>query len=211
VRWKVDNQDGDDTAYVLAVRRDGDADWRALSLGKPPFTSTSFEWNTETFADGWYRLRVSSSDAIANSPDRALEAARTSALFVVDNTPPTIAGLAVKGGKAEAEIADALSVVTELAFSIDDEPWRLATTVDGIFDDLRPSGLRLAVPSLAKGTHTLVGPRGGRGGQRGGRDGDLRRPVAGPRPRAGRSAPRGRVAPPPRPWSRRSSPTASSG
>lgn len=154
VRWKVDNQDGDDTAYVLAVRRDGDADWRALSLGKPPYTSTSFEWNTETFADGWYRLRVSSSDAIANSPDRALEAARTSALFVVDNTPPTIAGLAVKGGKAEAEIADALSVVTELAFSIDDEPWRLATTVDGIFDD-QAERLRLAVPTLAKGTHTL--------------------------------------------------------
>jgi hypothetical protein len=154
VRWKVDNQDGDDTAYVLAVRRDGDADWRALSLGKPPFTSTSFEWNTETFADGWYRLRVSSSDAIANSPDRALEAARTSALFVVDNTPPTIAGLAVKAGKAEAEIADALSVVTELAFSIDDEPWRLATTVDGIFDD-QAERLRLAVPTLAKGTHTL--------------------------------------------------------
>ena len=24
VRWKVDNQDGDDTAYVLAVRRDGE-------------------------------------------------------------------------------------------------------------------------------------------------------------------------------------------
>ena len=155
VRWKVDNTDGDDTAYTLAVRKDGDADWRALSLGKPPFTATTFEWNTETFADGWYRLRVTSSDALANSPDRALEASRTSALFVVDNTPPVIDGLAVKGGKAEARVSDALSVVTELAFSIDDEPWRLATTVDGLFDD-QLEALRLDVPAgLAKGTRTL--------------------------------------------------------
>ena len=154
VRWKVDNSDGDDTSYLLAVRKDGDADWRALSLGKPPFTSTSFEWNTETFADGWYRLRVTSSDAPANSADRALESSRTSALFVVDNTPPVIDGLAVKAGRAEARISDALSVVTELAYSIDDEPWRLATTTDGIFDD-QSEALRLAVPTLAKGTHTL--------------------------------------------------------
>jgi hypothetical protein len=154
VRWKVDNQDNDDSSYVLAVRKDGDADWRALSLGKPPYTSTSFEWNTETFADGWYRLRVTSSDAIANSPDRALESSRTSALFVVDNTPPSVDGLAVKGNRAEARVSDGLSVVTELAFSFDDEPWRLATTKDGIFDD-QSEELRLDVPTLAKGTHTL--------------------------------------------------------
>ncbi|MBK9037451.1 MAG: hypothetical protein IPL61_40440 [Myxococcales bacterium] len=155
VKWKIDNSDSDDTSYVLSVRRDGDADWRALSLGKPPFTATTFEWNTETFADGWYRLRVTSSDALANSPDRALEVSRTSALFVVDNTPPVVDGLAVKAGRADARITDALSVVTELAYAIDDETWRMATTVDGIFDD-QTEALRLAVPTtLAKGTHTL--------------------------------------------------------
>lgn len=154
VKWKVENPDSDDTAYQLSVRRDGDADWRALHLGKPPFTATSFEWNTETFADGWYRLRIVSSDAQANSPDRALESSRTSALFVVDNTPPTIEGLSVKSGRADARISDALSVITELAFSIDDEPWRLATTTDGIFDG-ETEALRLSIPSLSKGTHTL--------------------------------------------------------
>jgi hypothetical protein len=155
VKWKTENPDGDDTAYQLAVRRDGDADWRMLQLGKPPFTSTSFEWNTETFADGWYRLRVTSSDATANSPDRALESNRTSALFVIDNTPPVIEGLSVKSGRADAKISDALSVVTEVAFSVDDEPWRLGTTIDGIFDG-ETEGLRLDVPTgMAKGTHTL--------------------------------------------------------
>jgi len=155
VKWKVDNTDGDDTAFVLAVRKDGDADWRALQLGKPPFTAVTFEWNTETFADGWYRLRVTSSDAMVNSSDRSLEASKTSALFVIDNTPPVIENLSVKGNRADAKISDALSVVTELAFSVDDQPWRLGTTADGIFDAETESA-RLDLPAdLAKGTHTL--------------------------------------------------------
>jgi Bacterial Ig-like domain len=61
----------------------------------------------------------------------------------------------VKGGRADAKISDALSVVTELAFSIDDEAWRLGTTSDGIFDG-ETEAARLDVPAnLAKGTHTL--------------------------------------------------------
>lgn len=155
VKWKIDNSDSDDTAYVLAVRRDGDADWRTLQTGKPPLTATTFEWNTETFADGWYRVRVTSSDALANSPDRALTAQRTSALFVVDNTRPVIEGLTVKGGRAEARVSDELSVITEMAFSVDDGPWQLGTTVDGIFDG-EAEGVRVDLPGgLGKGTHTL--------------------------------------------------------
>lgn len=155
VKWKIDNGDGDETSYVLAVRRDGDADWRLLQTGKAPLTATTWDWNTETFADGWYRLKVTSSDAIGNSPDRALESSRQSVLFAIDNGRPAITGLAVKDGKAVATLDDALSVITELAFAIDDEPWRLGTTVDGIFDSTSES-LALPVPKgLARGTHTL--------------------------------------------------------
>jgi hypothetical protein len=155
LKWKIDNSDSDDTSYVLAVRKDGDADWRTLQTGKPPLTGTSFEWNTETFPDGWYRLRVTSSDSLSNSPDRAMTSQRTSPLFVVDNTRPVIEGLTVKGGRAEARVADELSVITEMAFSVDDGNWQLGTTVDGIFDG-EAEALRIDIPSgLSKGTHTL--------------------------------------------------------
>ncbi|HUQ06846.1 MAG TPA: hypothetical protein VM261_30345 [Kofleriaceae bacterium] len=155
LKWKIENTDSDDTGYVLAVRKDGDADWRTLQTGKPPLTATSFEWNTETFPDGWYRVRVTSSDALSNSPDRAMTSQRTSALFVVDNTRPVIEGLTVKGGRAEARVADELSVITEMAFSVDDGNWQLGTTVDGIFDG-EDESLRIEVPTgLSKGTHTL--------------------------------------------------------
>lgn len=155
LKWKIENPDGDETTYALAVRRDGDADWRTLQTGKPPFTATSFDWNTETFPDGWYRLRVTSSDALSNSPDRAMTSQATSALFVVDNTRPVLSGLTVKGTRAEARVVDELSVISEMAFSVDDGPWQLGATVDGLFDG-EEEALRIDLPGdLAKGTHTL--------------------------------------------------------
>ncbi len=155
VKWKVDNTDGDDTSYLLDVRREGEANWRALATGKAPLTATSWEWTTETFPDGWYRLRVTGSDAGANSPDRALTSSKTSALFVIDNQRPTVEALAVTFPRARARASDALSMIAEAAFSIDDGPWQLATSADGIFDDLGED-LRIDLPAdLAKGTHTL--------------------------------------------------------
>jgi len=71
VKWKIDNTDSDDTTYTLDARRDGEANWRPVGTGKVPLTVATWEWNTETYPDGWYKVRVTSSDAAANSPDRA--------------------------------------------------------------------------------------------------------------------------------------------
>jgi len=153
--WKVENPDNDDTTYTVQVRRDGEADWRALVSAKAALTSTSYEWNTETYQDGWYRVRVTSSDAAANSPDRALTSVATSALFAVDNTKPEISDLKVTAPKATAKVSDELSAITEMAFAVDDGAWQLGTTGDGIFDDLSETLVVQLPADLAKGTHTL--------------------------------------------------------
>ena len=156
VKWKIDNPDSDDTTYNLEVRRDGEANWRPLATGKTPLTATNWEWNTETFPDGWYRLRVTSSDSAANSPDRALTATKTTPLFSVDNQRPTIEGLKISYPRATARASDAINVITEMAYSVDDGPWQLGTTGDGIYDDLAED-LRIGLPKgLARGTHTLA-------------------------------------------------------
>jgi hypothetical protein len=155
VKWKIENPDNDDTTYKLEVRRDGDADWRTVQTGKTPLTTNSYEWNTETFPDGWYRVRVTSSDASANSPDRALTSSKTSALFVIDNQRPTIEGVAVAFPRATAKASDALSPIAEMAFSVDDGPWQLGATADGLFDE-QTETLRVDLPTdLPSGTHTL--------------------------------------------------------
>jgi len=156
VKWKADNPDSDDTVYTLEARRDGEANWRPVSTGKTPLTSTSWEWNTETYPDGWYRVRVTASDAPANSPDRALTTTGMSTLFAIDNARPTISNLTVNYPRAQARATDGISTISEMAFSIDDGPWIVGTTADGLFDDATED-LRIDLAQgLGKGTHTLA-------------------------------------------------------
>lgn len=157
LKWKVENPDNDDTIYTLEARRDGEANWRPLQTGKAPLTATTWEWNTETYPDGWYKLRITASDQAANSPDRALTSSKTSTLFALDNTRPTIEALTIHYGKgATARAHDRISTIAEMAFSIDDGPWQLGTTADGLFDDLSEE-LRIDLPAgLPRGTHTLA-------------------------------------------------------
>src|SRR5205085_8195709 len=156
LKWKIENADGDDTTYTLEARRDGEANWRPIQTGKAPLTSTSWEWNTETYPDGWYRVRVTASDASANSPDRALTSSQTSTMFAIDNTRPAIDGLTVTYPRAQARASDALSTIAEMAYSVDDGPWQLGTSADGLFDDTTED-LRIDLPAqLGRGTHTLA-------------------------------------------------------
>ena len=156
LKWKIDNPDADDTAYTLEARRDGEANWRPISTGKTPLTAVTWEWNTETYQDGWYKVRVTSSDAAANSPDRALTSTYTSTMFAIDNTRPTIEALAITYPKVVARAIDAISTIAEMAFSVDDGPWQLGSTADGLFDD-QTEELRIDLPiGLARGTHTLA-------------------------------------------------------
>ncbi len=156
IKWKVDNSDSDDTAYTLEARREGEANWRPIATGKGPLTATQWEWNTETYPDGWYKVRVTSSDALANSPDRALTSSYTSTMFAIDNTRPAIDALTIAYPKASARASDAISTIAEMAFSVDDGPWQLGTTADGLFDD-QTEELRIDLPQgLPRGMHTLA-------------------------------------------------------
>jgi hypothetical protein len=156
VKWKIDNADGDDTTYTLEARRDTEANWRPISTGKTPLTAVTWEWNTETYPDGWYKVRVTSSDAAANSPDRALTSSFTTTMFAIDNSRPLIESLAVTYPRATARAQDAISTIAEMAFSVDDGPWQLGTTADGLFDD-QTEDLRIELPAgLTRGTHTLA-------------------------------------------------------
>ena len=156
ISWKVENPDSDATTYQLEARRDGEANWRPIATGKTPLTTTSWEWNTETYPDGWYRVRVTSSDAAANSLDRALTSTQSTTMFAIDNTRPAIDNLTVSYPKATARASDAISTIAEMAFTIDDGPWQLGTTADGLYDD-STEDLRIDLPTgLPRGPHTLA-------------------------------------------------------
>jgi hypothetical protein len=100
-------------------------------------------------------VRVTASDAAANSPDRALTSSFTTPLFAIDNTRPVIEGLTVNYPRASARASDAISTIAEMVFAIDDGPWQLGAAGDGLFDDAQED-LPIALPPLPRGTHTLA-------------------------------------------------------
>lgn len=152
--WDVSNPDGDQTEYTLEVRREGEALWRPLR--HKPVTGTSFEWNTETFADGYYRLRITASDRRANTADRAREHVEISPLFLVDNERPRISGIRINHPRATARASDAMSAIAEMAYAVDDGPWLVGATSDGLFDSTSEL-LRIELPGgLDPGMHTLA-------------------------------------------------------
>lgn len=160
VSWTVDNPDKDKSLYKLEVRREGEARWRRLTRKDEATSKTSFDWNTETFPDGYYRLRVIASDRAANARSRARDSHKTTELFLVDNNRPAISGLNVKvatsGGAATAKAADAMSPIAELAYSIDDGVWKIGNTRDGLFDELTEMIELPLPPDLTPGLHTLA-------------------------------------------------------
>jgi hypothetical protein len=85
--WKAEDADSDRLSYSLQFRREGDQTWRTLRSG---LSDTIVVWDTSTVADGRYVLRLSASDALSNSADRALSGDKESEPVDVDNTPPSI-------------------------------------------------------------------------------------------------------------------------
>jgi WD40 repeat protein len=156
LKWTVENLDKDDSEYTLSVRREGEVRWRKIVTGSKPLTSKEYEWNTETYPDGYYRLRVTASDRRANTSRRSLDNHWTTSLFAVDNQRPSVTGLSVKYPAASARATDALSTISEVAFSIDDGRWQVGAAQDGIFDD-QSEFLELELPrDLRSGVHTLA-------------------------------------------------------
>lgn len=134
--WKTDNPDNDTLRYRLWFRREESVTWRPLVREDEPISSSDYSWNTESLAEGWYRVRVEASDEVANPIGQALKHGLDSPAFVVDNTPPVVRKIAFAGGKLTAEVADGVGPIARLEVQIDGKPpWRAITSSDGILDD----------------------------------------------------------------------------
>lgn len=154
--WDVKNADGDSTVYKLSLRRQGETSFHPIYTGSSPLAKDEYKWNTETTPDGYYRLKIQSSDHLANTSKRTMTANFTTPLFAVDNERPKIAGVNVRYPVASARATDAISTINEMAFSIDDGPWQIGGPDDGIFDD-QSELLSLDLPTgLSSGSHSLA-------------------------------------------------------
>ena len=119
VRWAASDPNGDDLLYKVEIRGVQETEWKLL---REKLKEKYLSWESTTFPDGEYIVRVTASDSPDNPPDQALTATIESEHFIIDNTPPKISGLTGTKSGSKATIrwkaADERSVIEKAEYSV---------------------------------------------------------------------------------------------
>jgi hypothetical protein len=142
--------------YVVHARRDEGDDW--FELGKD-LEAASFTWDTQALPDGRYRVRVTVSDAIGNPVNEGLTNTLLSEPFTIDNTPPAVTRLDVRGERGGAVIEgraeDGQSMLTRLEVAVDDGHWRVISPEGGLADE-RTLSFRTRLDDIPAGERSVA-------------------------------------------------------
>lgn len=154
VRYQVANPDADSMRYRVSYQREGSAVWRPMLHEHEVLTASSYDWETDGVADGFYRVRVEASDELANPEGRAEKHSAESEPVRIDNHPPLVEALAYAKGKLTGRARDSLGPVTRLEYKLDAEDWKLLFPDDALLDTATERfALDLPLPA---GTHAVA-------------------------------------------------------
>jgi hypothetical protein len=156
IRWSASDLNDDDLSYKVELRGAGETQWRVF---KQNIRENYLTWDAATFADGRYLARVTASDSPSNPAPSALIGQLEGEPFLIDNTPPKIAGLTAKRSGADIRVtwsaADAASVVLSAEYAIDGGEWQVVAP-SGRISDSRQLTFDLVVPNAGAGEHTVA-------------------------------------------------------
>ncbi len=161
VTWEALDPNGDGLRYNLFIKADDEKEWRRLVLDHP---ERLYSFDSESYPNGTYRIRVEAVDTPDNPPAVALKTERVSPAFHIDNVPPRVEELRVstgtaRGGKSTVVVTGAAvdddTRITSIEYSVDGGDWMDIFPEDGIFDGRRET-FRFDVADLAPGEHRIT-------------------------------------------------------
>lgn len=155
-RWLASDENGDSMVYTVEIRGIHEKEWKLL---KDKVKQKYLSWDSTAFADGEYQIRVTASDLPGNPPAAALTSDAVSESFLIDNTPPQIAGLAASPNGAALQVrwnaADALSNIEKAEYSLDGGEWMIVPPVTRLSDS-RQLSYDLEIKNASAGEHTIA-------------------------------------------------------
>ena len=157
VTWDAADENGDTLRYSLAIKKDGESEWRVLESA---WTETIYAFDTLAFPDGTYLLRLTASDSPSNPLGLELKSDKTSAPLVIDNSLPVVKGFSAAKNGAALDIAfqaeDSYSYIEEAKVLVRPGEWRVVFPVDGIADSRSESfKVSLKLPAGAENQVTV--------------------------------------------------------
>jgi hypothetical protein len=158
---KDDN--GDKLVYKIDFRKIGRTSWIEL---KDDFEASSFEWDGKTVEDGRYEIRVTASDEKSNTTLTTLTGSRISEPVVVDNAGPVVKNIKLASSPKDngkyrvlgIEVADELSAIGKLEYTIDSNDRWIGTVPDDLVYDTTDENFTIRIDAeedLPKGDHVI--------------------------------------------------------
>jgi sugar lactone lactonase YvrE len=164
VLWTAHDDNDDELRYAVYFRSENEREWKLL---KENLEQKFYSWDTTTFPDGAYYLKIVASDAPSNPPAVAQKTERESERFAVDNTPPFIDKLeatpfvtrsgsqSLSSVKAQFTARDTGSSIERAQYSLDGGDWIFAAPAGGI-SDAPEERYEFTLTGLAPGEHTIA-------------------------------------------------------
>lgn len=140
VIWEASDENEDNLLYALYIKREDDKQWRVL---KEDWKETIFAFDTVSFPDGIYFLKVEVSDSPSNPLGMELKSDKVSSPLVIDNSLPVIRNFQATRDKNTLTVTfsteDSLSSIEEVVYIVRPDRWRSVFPLDGICDSKQES------------------------------------------------------------------------
>jgi hypothetical protein len=149
VVWDAVDENGDMLVYSIAIRNENESHWCTL---KQDWEEKVFAFDTLSFPDGIYFIKVEAQDKPSNPPEIELKAEKISRPLVIDNSLPVIRNFQVAKERNRINVSftasDSFSHIKEAKFLVRPNHWRIVFPVDGICDSREESfNFSIALPN----------------------------------------------------------------
>jgi hypothetical protein len=145
VVWDAVDENGDMLVYSIAIRNENESQWRYL---KRDWEEKIFAFDTLSFPDGIYFIRVEAQDKPSNPLGIELQTEKVSRPFVIDNSLPIIRNFQAVRERNTVKVSftasDSFSHIKEVKFLVRPNNWRIVFPTDGICDS-REEGFNFSV------------------------------------------------------------------
>ena len=164
VLWTAHDDNEDELRYAVYYRGENEQDWKLL---KDKLEQKFYSWDTTSFPDGAYYLKIVATDAPSNPSATALTAERISERFEVDNTPPVVehlqaisvvtssGAIQLTGIIVKFIARDAGSSVERAQYSLDGADWILISPAGNI-SDAPEEHYEFTISDTSAGEHTIA-------------------------------------------------------
>ena len=156
IRWAANDANKDKLVFTLEIRGEQETAWKLL---KEEVESDHLSWDSTSFPDGWYQVRIKASDRLSNPAAQELNASRISDPFMIDNGAARISDLTARFEDGRLAVrfraADTTTKISRAQYSLDGSDWKPIRPVSLLFDS-RELSFEFQTDPVEAGEHTVA-------------------------------------------------------